>query len=52
MLSIVDATGWETHKAMRGLYEALGIDFDAFIQACKQADLAGEPVPAITAFIK
>lgn len=49
-MSIIDSTAWETRVAVRGLYEALGLDFDGFIEASKAADIAGEEKPSIKGF--
>lgn len=50
LLGIMDATNWQTNKAIQGLYEALGLDYQKFIDACVQADRDGEPAPSITDF--
>lgn len=48
LLGIMDATSWQTNKAIQGLYEALGLDYQGYIDACIAADRDGQPVPAIS----
>ena len=48
LLGIMDATSWQTNKAIQGLYEVLGLDYQGYIDACIKADRDGKPVPAIS----
>ena len=41
--SLQDQYAWENRVAMRGLYAALGLDYDATIAAAIEADLAAKP---------
>lgn len=41
--SLQDQYAWENRVAMRGIYEALGLDYDATIAAAIEADLAAKP---------
>ena len=50
LLAIMDATSWQTNKAIQGLYEALGLDYQGYIDACVEADRDGKPAPAITQY--
>lgn len=52
LLGIMDATNWQTNKAIQGLYEALGLEYQEFIDACVEADREGKPAPSITNYTK
>lgn len=52
LLGILDATNWQTNKAVQGLYEALGLDYQAYIDACVEAERKGKPAPSISQHVK
>ena len=52
LLGIMDATNWQTNKAVQGLYEALGLDYQGYIDACVEADRKRKPAPSISQHVK
>ena len=50
LLAIMDATSWQTNKAIQGLYEVLGLNYQGYIDACVEADRNGKPAPSITEY--